>query len=537
MAKKLALSRLLGPVFFLFGCILTLIPLEVGLRVFAYLRAPAVAAVQGDFRVVCLGGSHTEGLGADPKHSYCAELQKILIREGYAGARTYNLGRGGWNSHQIREQLPRILEIYRPHVIAAMIGEPNMWNYNGLREYLAETQGRTVVEQASDYLANLRVVRLVRLLTAAPSSEFDSSPEFLLRQLTARTASQPQSSRREALEEIFRAQEGKGPRAVTAAVELASIEHFPDTAPSDALQWLLAAFKASGNRFQRSLMLAARRLPEAGLSPTEKTLKRSLVRDLERALAEERLPVLAEQAMLGKDRYRSLRLCFDNATCRPHLKRIAEMEPENAPLRTALNLLFRRESDFDTLTDLAISWLRWNPVTANEAAIGDIVKLRELISSMPSQEGNLARIQQAIAETTAELPSLSSRFEATYDETLLLRWAGHDLVGIAAYLLEKKVPLVLQTFPPERLPGLPRRPIDAVILNSCDGGTCILSDTWSIFAPLSAKLTKAGLETIFSNKFGNTDAHLNEAGHAMIAEKLARDVLPFLREASPPKKR
>lgn len=534
MAKTSAPSRLLGSLIFVSGFIFSLALLEGGLRAFAYLRTPPAAEIEGTFRTICIGGSHTEGLGADPKHSYCAELQNILVREGQPGVRTYNLGRGGWNSHQIREQLPQIIETYRPQLVVAMIGEPNTWNYNGLGEYLAEKKKRTVMQRAADQVLNLRIFRLVRLLSekksSEPATEPTSSLEHALRHLTANNAAYTLPARRDALEAIFHSQGGKGPRAATAAVELSRVAASSGTMPQETLRWLLSAFQATNHQFQYSLMVTARDLSEKSLSTAEKALKQKLLRDLERALANERLPPLAREVLFGKKKYQSLQLCFAAPTCRPHLKHIVDMEPENVALRTAIIFLFYKEKDYQSLTDISVNWLRWNPMNANEAAIGNIVKLRQKIFLIPSQQKNVARINQTILATIAEIPALRVRFEYANSEALVLGWAGHDIAAIAAYLREKNIPLIIQTFPPERKPSLNRRPIDAVVLKSCDAGECVLSDTWSAFSHLSGKLSQAELKKIFSNKFGDTDAHLNEVGHSMIARKLAQDVLPFIRK-------
>lgn len=528
MAKKLTPPRMFGPLIFFCGVVFSLTLLEISLRMFAYWRAPPNVSVEGDFRVICIGGSHTEGSGADPARSYCAELQRILIREGHPGARTYNLGRAGWNSHQIREKLPLFLDAYRPQLVIAMIGEPNTWNYNGLQTYLAESNGSEGTKKILHYFFNLRIAQLVRLLASGANAAAESTHEMLLRQMIVPLAKKTVDERSAALEEIFRRQKGKGLRATTAAVERSRIVIYTEADPMIALRWMQEAFLAGDKKFQYSLMATAQSLPEKGLSSTGKILKKDLLRDLERSLAEENLPEKAKQVLFGKEKFRSLRLCFFDPACRPYLGRIIEMEPENLAKRTMLNVLLHREKDLDALTELAVRWLRWNPVHANEVAIGNIVRLQQKISRIPSQAQNSARIKQAIEETIAEIPSIRNRFDQANNDDLAYRWVAYDLAAMAATLRERNVPLILQTFPPQRLPHLPRREIDKVVLSSCQTENCTLSDTWSVFAPLSGKL-HADLGEIFSNKFGHTDSHLNETGHAMVAEKLARDVLPLMR--------
>lgn len=69
--------------------------------------------LEGEFRVVCLGGSTTYTIGAeDPAQAYPAQLQNVLHEMGYSNVRVINSGAPGWTLYEsmINFQL-RILDL------------------------------------------------------------------------------------------------------------------------------------------------------------------------------------------------------------------------------------------------------------------------------------------------------------------------------------------------------------------------------------------------------------------------------------------
>lgn len=160
----------------LFGLGFAFLSLELGLRVLgvAYFvpvlpsreapNSPDIVAGfatmrENAFRVLCLGNSHTQGYGDEIQGSYPDELQKLLEKS--FPDKTFqviNAGRGNQNSSEILEALPRLLSRYRPHVVFAMVGEPNAWNYRYFYKFLGSDSG------LYDLLRGLKVVRLLDLL-------------------------------------------------------------------------------------------------------------------------------------------------------------------------------------------------------------------------------------------------------------------------------------------------------------------------------------------------------------------------------------
>lgn len=146
------------------GLALGLLLLEGALRA-AALCAPAllgrggdpeVDSAPGEIRIVCVGDSHTYGVGVAARDAYPAELGRILHARGVP-ARVTNLGIPGQTSSQLRHALPTELARHRPDVVIVWTGANNQWR--------AEDVAPSPAEPApSSWLDRLRIVRLVRLL-------------------------------------------------------------------------------------------------------------------------------------------------------------------------------------------------------------------------------------------------------------------------------------------------------------------------------------------------------------------------------------
>src|SRR5204863_5478399 len=105
-----------------FGLVLAAIALEGLLRVAAAIlpqRLQRAVTRQerppepGEVRILCVGDSHTYGVGVEPDESYPAQLEQVLQARGVP-ARVVNGGAPGQNSGQAREQPPAKLDEYAP---------------------------------------------------------------------------------------------------------------------------------------------------------------------------------------------------------------------------------------------------------------------------------------------------------------------------------------------------------------------------------------------------------------------------------------
>jgi lysophospholipase L1-like esterase len=106
-----------------------------------------------EVRILCVGDSHTYGVGVSPDESYPAQLERLL-RERGVRARVVNAGVPGQNSGQLRERLPSKLAEHRPHVVLVWVGANNQWL----------PTGDEAARPAERVWSRLRLARLARLL-------------------------------------------------------------------------------------------------------------------------------------------------------------------------------------------------------------------------------------------------------------------------------------------------------------------------------------------------------------------------------------
>lgn len=522
--KKYLLRTL---VFFL-GAIFGLLVIELGLRAFSSAQRNTQPIVGGSFRVLCLGGSHTQGLGIEPKRAYCNQLQERLTATGISDPNTFNLGEGGMNSHQILERLPKLLKKYRPQLVVAMIGEPNEWNHKGLDEFLSLEEKAAPPSALVSFIHNLRILRAIRLFDAHQTEAKFDPYELEISQLLPMLGQHHSQGRAEALENLFRQAGGKGPRAVTAATQLSILHHFSHN-HSKSLAWAKAGFEAQPGTFNLSLMKAIEAISSPRLPPNLDRKQNKLLRWLHASLSREKLPPLAVRALLENDSRGAVTECLRDKICRAHIIRVAELDPENAWLRSILYGEFFASADYNALTRLISGSLRWNPVHFYETPIFHASRLRSELKRAGNQQKNLSLLQEAIDASARDFPFVPSRIERKTDEAMISRWLAHDLAKIQKMLDEQGVMVVFQTLPPRRKANLARRRTDQVILEYCRQASCHLSDTWQAFQHLAGKLPSVDQNEVFSTEYGPTDEHLNEFGHSLVADQLLRDILPLLK--------
>jgi len=124
----------------LFGVLLPLALLEVGLQVGAFIKwrqnvsRNELVRVDSDGRttVLCVGDSFTYGSGSSSYvHSYPGELETILNQDAKPGVpawRVINAGCPGRNSSELVQVLPDLLKTSRPAYVCVLVGTNNQWS-------------------------------------------------------------------------------------------------------------------------------------------------------------------------------------------------------------------------------------------------------------------------------------------------------------------------------------------------------------------------------------------------------------------------
>jgi lysophospholipase L1-like esterase len=156
----------------LLGIVASVVLLEGGLRALAlvadhFFTRSDGRGDEGGFRILCLGDSHTYGLGVAPEESYPARLEALLgASDDSRPIQVINLGVPGTNSGQLLRRLPSFIDTYDPDLIIVLTGVNDAWNPADMDR---DARARTRV---SDMLMDLRVVRLLYLT----SREGDAAP-------------------------------------------------------------------------------------------------------------------------------------------------------------------------------------------------------------------------------------------------------------------------------------------------------------------------------------------------------------------------
>ena len=116
--------------FYLLALFLAWAGLEGGLQL-AGLAARFVYRPQlahpGAPTILCLGDSHTFGVGVPADRSYPAQLEQLLADRGLF-VNVVNLGAPGTNTSQIRCHLPEWIQRFRPSAIVVLAGVNDGWN-------------------------------------------------------------------------------------------------------------------------------------------------------------------------------------------------------------------------------------------------------------------------------------------------------------------------------------------------------------------------------------------------------------------------
>ncbi len=137
MNRKSWMRRLSGPILAaLLGCVVVFLGLEIFVR-WSGQKGRAQRHVHIDptvrWRILCIGHSHTMGVGAPESESFPAQLERQLRARGRS-VQVINMGFGGWNTAQILNELPVWLQTYSPQIILVWAGDPNFYNPVGLHQ-------------------------------------------------------------------------------------------------------------------------------------------------------------------------------------------------------------------------------------------------------------------------------------------------------------------------------------------------------------------------------------------------------------------
>ena len=110
-------------------------------------------------RILCVGDSHTYGVGASSGMDYPAQLERRLNLDRQKTYQVVNGGLGGSNSSMVLAQLPQQLEVTKPALVVAMAGNSNGANAYGYLSYSRKSSWGAILDEL---LNQVRIVRFAR---------------------------------------------------------------------------------------------------------------------------------------------------------------------------------------------------------------------------------------------------------------------------------------------------------------------------------------------------------------------------------------
>ncbi len=159
---------------FLIGLFFVFIILEIILRIsslFYRVNSPNYnpRANASSYRILCIGDSFTQGVGAKKGYSYPDFLQRILSDK-YKDIKfsIINKGRGSYNTAQILFFLDEWLRKIHPQLVIVLAGGANSWNVWGYRRIAK----KSIEVAIANVLDRLKVYKLLEHLTFLTKQEY-----------------------------------------------------------------------------------------------------------------------------------------------------------------------------------------------------------------------------------------------------------------------------------------------------------------------------------------------------------------------------
>jgi len=144
---------------FLAGIVFILILLEISLRIAGNIYQKKTIEQQNkkkeeNYTILCLGDSHTRGMGAPEGMDYPSQLGILLNHKSNKKFNVINLGFAAQNSSQLLYKLPSQINLYKPDLIILLTGGANKkWNYSGYN-----------FSKFKNFIFNIRIVKLYYLI-------------------------------------------------------------------------------------------------------------------------------------------------------------------------------------------------------------------------------------------------------------------------------------------------------------------------------------------------------------------------------------
>jgi hypothetical protein len=475
---------------------------------------PLGDARPGDRVILCLGNSHTQGVGLTAGFSFPEQLEALLrAKAPMARFRVINAGLSLRSSTDRVSALPALLERYRPVAVALMLGEPNEW----------VPQWREEVAGLASYSRLWRLLRLLasssfrRTYSATVSSRlFPDLPLFDARALAYRWVGVYAARDYRRVLKLNPALSEEALRALRAAAALPAPPH-----PSRIFFTMLAELELdAGHR-------------DAALSAVERALRVGPARfDYFLQLFWERrgrelagLPgaANAERELRAREPSRRARAmldaCFDEKQREKSWERVAKLRGADLDLLMTANpwlpLLFHDTKRFlySHRADAAELFVtRWweDPFHFKQLPPKILAdKLREL-AGRPAADAFLADVARAFPGFRSNLSEISPpEFDA---------WLAADLDRAVSLARAAGAVPLLETYPPHEASLAERRPNPVIRRAAASLGVPLVDHAESLRRLFAGNKDKLSYYRIPEMPWMRD--HVNREGNAVLAQDL-----------------
>ncbi len=481
----------------------------------------------GEKVILFLGNSFTLGAGAPPGFGYPDHLRKMLDEKyGKGKYQIVNKGRGNVNTRYILENLNKNLDETEPDLVVMMAGQPNRWNLYGYGDYIEEIggKGETTWQKIYNLLDHSKVYKFFALLDKHRSDDFQiykhdekrpmmsglfwiaglqTGNQFEVHRMTVKEGEEAEK----ALKILTQYPDHK--RA--AYYFLGLISHHVLKNPENTAQYFKKALEASGDNFDYTVYNDLYRYPDEGFW-----------RKIDPALYAE-LKKNALKNYPGDKTFEELDTYFQT-TNKPqgNLEEFFKLAIKTHPTfgkshRELADIYIEQKKAFGA-AEVIMQGIWANPFSVQF----NLFSRLEYIKFSFSHVKLTKKIDEFIKKFSDAYPTEAHR-TAYKNKDELKRWMYYDMAKIIKQVKARKIAMVLQTYPPERI--YPEVAVNQTILELSKDLNVPLSNTLKYFK--EEVFTKYKKEQFYSNDFGPDDDHLNATGYLVLAKLLYADLVRF----------
>jgi hypothetical protein len=502
---------------------------------------PASEKFRPEADLICLGNSHTAGVGAPTGRAYCNQLEELALAKKIP-VKAGNWGVSLFNTSDILNDLNKKLPLTNPRIALVMAGEANFFNFRGLREYLRAhdqehlSPGEKFVSFIQKHSSTYRFFSLLR----QQKTEFDYKP-FPLEAVDPADRLAPAYRMLSWGRTFFPEEELNREKAKSLIGDMDTILHSdPDNLAAGLLKAEITAVALKDSdlalREFRDLpesvgaCLAFLDIPklEKKIDPNDRSLLTYFeeMRKLWAARYNPHERELIGHAVAGKIIPITSLMATYQIRSEESRDRVLEILAELNRCGYSGGRIFYGLVDYFTglkqyfrLAGLMEDQLRFFPLSIDVDVFNQMVFIEDLSKKDHQLQNRFAAIKANYAARFGR--RLLESVAPSYAQ--IEGWTESGLGEIIGRLRAKNIDVVLMNYPPMPLEkannqgDLPGRQVDQIIKRVALARGVRFFDTYNI---LREQFMKTDFRGYYSFQMGPLDSHLNERGYRVLSENL-----------------